>query len=157
MLPRLHKILLIIVSAFIFTLPAFAESAIVERVVDGDTLKLSNGKKIRLLAVDTPETVHPLKPVQCYGPEAKEFTKHEIEGKAVLLVQDPGNKKDKYGRDLAWVYRASDMFFLNMKLVRRGYARAYLRYPTSKNEEFYLAEKYAKEHELGLWKACKDK
>lgn len=154
--PKFHKIFLIIFSSLFFTLPAFAEAVIVERVIDGDTLKLSDGRKIRLLAVDTPETVHPFKPVQCYGPEAKEFTKHQIEGKAVLLIHDPGNKKDKYGRELAWVYRAADMYFLNLHLVKHGLARAYLRYPTSKNEEFFLAEKYAKDHSFGLWKACQD-
>lgn len=128
----------------------------VERVIDGDTLKLSDGRKIRLIGVDTPETVHPFKPVECYGKEASNFTKREIEGKLVLVVPDDlNNYKDKYGRDLAYIYRASDMFFLNMKLVSRGYARAYIRFPFTKKDEFILAEKYAKDHDLGLWKECK--
>ena len=64
------------------------EEALVVRVVDGDTVELENGDRVRYLGIDTPETVHPDKPVECYGPEASERNKELVEGKTVSLLQD---------------------------------------------------------------------
>jgi len=75
----------------------------VDRVVDGDTIVLSDGKKVRLIGVDTPETKHPNKPVEYFGKEATEFTRRMCEGKQVRLEYDQ-EKIDRYGRTLAYVF-----------------------------------------------------
>src|SRR4030066_595806 len=76
------------------------------RVIDGDTIVVTIGgqeEKVRLIGVDTPETVHPNKPVEYFGKEASEFTRRMVEGKQVSLEYD-WQRKDKYGRTLAYVY-----------------------------------------------------
>ncbi len=70
---------------------------LVRTAVDGDTLELTDGTRVRYIGVDTPETVHPSKPVQCFGKEASNFNKHLVEGKPVRLERDVSNT-DKYGR-----------------------------------------------------------
>lgn len=100
------------------------------RVVDGDTIVVDmDGKqeKVRLIGVDTPETVHPEKPVEYFGKEASEFTKRMAEGKKVRLEYD-WQDRDKYGRVLAYVY-LEDGTFLNAEIVRQGFGFAYTRYP----------------------------
>jgi micrococcal nuclease len=79
------------------------------RVVDGDTIILSNGEKVRLIGVDTPETVRPNTPVEYYGKEASAFTKKMVEGKPVRLEYD-WQQRDKYGRLLAYVYLMDGTF-----------------------------------------------
>ncbi|MDA9101164.1 thermonuclease family protein [Omnitrophica bacterium] len=123
----------------------------VARAVDGDTLVLSNGERVRLIGVDTPETKHPLKPVEYFGKEASAFTKREIEGREVRLEYD-WEKTDKYGRTLAYVYRASDDFFINAEIIKQGYGHAYTRFPFKHMEEFSEYERLAREGEVGLWK-----
>src|SRR3989338_7085144 len=83
----------------------------VVRVVDGDTIVLDGDEKVRLIGVDTPETVDPRKPVQYFGKEASEFTRRMAEGKRVRLEFDQ-DTKDRYGRTLAYVY-LEDGTFLN--------------------------------------------
>ena len=101
----------------------------VVRVVDGDTIIVGNGIKVRLIGVDTPETVHPSKPVERYGKEASRFTDNLLKGEKVYLVSDPGGDKiDKYGRTLAHVYRAPDGLFVNAEIIRQGYGHAYTRF-----------------------------
>jgi endonuclease YncB( thermonuclease family) len=74
----------------------------VKRVIDGDTIQMGNGTRVRLIGVDTPETVHPEKPVEYFGKEASAFTRRMVEGKRVRLEFDPANtlldNKDRYGR-----------------------------------------------------------
>jgi len=97
--------------------------ATVVRVVDGDTLKATvDGKEetVRLILVDTPETVHPSKPVQPFGPEASEFAKKTLEGKEVELELDV-SERDQYGRILAYVWIGDKMF--NEMLLEKGLAR----------------------------------
>ena len=87
----------------------------VVRVIDGDTVKIDyNGKatNVRLIGVDTPEIVHPSKPVEAYGKEASNFTKNLLQGESVYLRFDI-DKTDKYGRLLAYLYRAPDGLFVN--------------------------------------------
>ncbi len=104
------------------SLPA-GEGVIVD-VSDGDTITVSLGgreEKVRLIGVDTPETVHPTKPVGCYGPEASAFIKAQLpKGTRVKLVRDL-EARDYYDRLLAYVYRSSDNAFMNLELVRLGY------------------------------------
>jgi hypothetical protein len=71
--------------------PTLGDFEVVERVVDGDTLLLASGERVRLIGVDTPETKHPKKPVERFGKEASEFTRHMVQGKRVRLELDPAN------------------------------------------------------------------
>ncbi len=81
------------------------EARTVTRVVDGDTLVLDGNEKVRLIGVDTPETVHPTKPVEYFGREASAFTKRMAEGQEVYLEYEQGSPtKDRYGRTLAYAY-----------------------------------------------------
>ena len=135
---------------------AKATSCPVVRVVDGDTIvvgQASDGQvKVRLIGVDTPETVHPSKPVQEYGKEASNFTKNLLNGENVYLLYE-GEKSafDKYGRTLAYVYRAPDGLFVNAELIRQGYAHAYVVYPFKHLEQFRQLEQFAREAGKGLW------
>lgn len=121
----------------------------VKRVIDGDTLLLTNGEKVRLIGVDTPETKHPQKPVQYFGKEAHLFTKGMVEGKEVRLEYD-WQKRDKYGRLLAYVY-LKDGTFLNAEVIKQGYGFAYTRFPFKYLEEFRQYEREARENRRGLW------
>ncbi len=128
------------------------------RVIDGDTIVVSPHEKVRLIGVDTPETVHPKKAVECFGKDAKEFTRSAVEGKTVLLVFDQTNSarhhKDKYGRILAYVY-LEDGSMLNRELVRQGFAHAYTRFPFRRLVEFRELERAARAQAIGLWSHCR--
>jgi micrococcal nuclease len=132
--------------------------AVVSQVVDGDTVHVSIGgttEEIRLIGVDTPETVHPTKPVQCFGPEASQHTKSLLpRGTRVFLVRDI-ESRDKFGRLLAYMYRVSDNLFLNYELVYNGWARPYP-YPPNITLETTFAEAafHAQSQQLGLWRHC---
>src|SRR4051794_29188124 len=99
-------------------------NATVTRVVDGDTVAVSTGNtkdKVRLIGIDTPEAVKPNTPVQCFALAASARTKALLPaGTPVRLVRDV-DARDRYGRLLAYVYRASDKLFVNLALVRDGY------------------------------------
>jgi micrococcal nuclease len=121
----------------------------VTRVIDGDTLLLSDGDKVRLIGVDTPELYHPLKLVQYFAREASEFTREMVEGKKVRLEYD-WQKRDKYGRLLAYVY-LEDGTLLNSEIIRQGYGFAYTKYPFRYLEEFRQYQREARENGRGLW------
>ena len=92
-----------------------------------------------MIGVDTPETVHPTKGVQCFGPEASDFTKHSLEpGTKVRLVRDV-EARDKYGRLLAYVFLADTNVFYNLELVRLGYARPYPFPPNTTHQSDFAA------------------
>ncbi len=125
-------------------------------IIDGDTIDVSiRGvtERVRLLAIDTPETKDPRKPVQCFGYEATNKLKSLISGKFVKLTDDrsQGNR-DKYKRLLRYVYDGN--LFINREMVARGYAFSYKQYPTKFLEEFNALEKQAREENFGLWGAC---
>ena len=122
------------------------------RVVDGDTIVVeieSIQEKIRLIGVDTPETVHPSKSVEYFGKEASAFTKKMVEGKKVKLDYD-WQKRDKYGRLLAYVYLENGTF-LNAEIIKQGYGFAYTKYPFKYLDEFRQYGKDARENKRGLW------
>lgn len=122
----------------------------VTRVVDGDTFEIEGEKKVRLIGVDTPETVKPNTPVQPYGKEASEFTKKSLLEKNVSLEKDVSDT-DRYGRLLRYVY-LEDGTFYNEMLVREGYARVSTYPPDVKHVDLFLsAERYARENDKGLW------
>jgi micrococcal nuclease len=103
----------------------------VPRVIDGDTIEIEQDvkpAKVRLIGVDTPEAVHPSKPVEEHGKEASRFTTNLLKGESVYPEFDK-NKQDKYGRLLAYVYRAPDGLFVNAEIIRQGYGHAHTKYP----------------------------
>lgn len=121
----------------------------VERVVDGDTLLLDGGEKVRLIGVDTPESVHPRKPVQRLGKEAAAFTRGLVEGEPVRLTYD-WDPADRYGRTLAYAH-LRDGRVLNEVLLERGFARAYTRFPFEQSDRYRALERAARQAEVGLW------
>ncbi len=131
---------------------AGSDQYIVTRVVDGDTLEVKMGdqlEKVRLIGVDTPETVKPNTPVQPYGKEASDFTKKMLLNKEVTLKFDVG-RTDKYGRLLAYVYLGNEMF--NETLLKEGYARLMTVPPNVKYADRFVAiQKEAREAGKGLW------
>lgn len=127
----------------------------VVRVIDGDTIvisKLGINETIRLIGVDTPETVHPSKPVQCFGKEASQKTKDWLEGEKVYLeIDETQGERDKYGRLLAYVYRA-DGLFINLELIMQGYAYEYTyNLPYKYQLKFKESEQFARTNGVGLW------
>jgi micrococcal nuclease len=127
-----------------------AEIYKVKRVIDGDTLLLINGERVRLIGVDTPETKHPQKPVQYFGREAYLFTKEMVDGKEARFEFDR-QKRDRYGRLLAYVYLL-DGTFLNAEIIKQGYGFAYTRFPFKYMEEFRRFEREARDKRKGLWR-----
>jgi micrococcal nuclease len=126
--------------------------------VDGDTIRvrvpsppggLNIVETIRMLGVDTPETVHPSRPVERFGKEASEFTRRTLLNKTVHLVFD-WDLRDRYGRLLAYIYTADGDCF-NAALIREGYGHAYTRYPFQFMEEFRALEQDARNARRGLW------
>ena len=127
----------------------------VQRVVDGDTLLLGTGERVRLLGVNTPETKHPSKPVEHFGKEAAAFTKRMAEGQLVRIEYDPlaggRDHADKYKRTLAYVF-LQDGTHLNAEIIRQGYGFAMSSTPPFKyQDEFRRLEREAREKRLGLW------
>jgi len=128
------------------------ETYLVTRVIDGDTIEIEGGYKVRYIGIDTPETVHPSKPVECFGLEASNKNKEFVEGKRIKLEKDV-SETDKYGRLLRYVW--IDDTFVNDYLVRQGYAYAYTYPPDVKYaEQFVRAQKEARENNRGLWSSC---
>lgn len=123
----------------------------VSMVIDGDTFELSNGTKIRLIGVDTPETVDPREDVQWFGREAAKKLREWILGRTVCLKKDRDKTQDidKYGRVLRYVWK--DSFFVNAELIKQGYGVAYTHYPFQYLEDFRRYEREAGENNLGLW------
>ena len=137
----------------------------VSDVVDGDTIKVvSRGAEtpVRLIGIDTPETRHPSKPVQCFGPAASARAKRLLpKGQRVRLITDPTqDTRDRYGRLLAYVYKPGKKGArgsVNFAMVATGYAKTYVyggvrfRHAT----QFFRAQSRARKAKKGLWgKPC---
>lgn len=143
--------------------PARADgaNATVDRVVDGDTIRvvlLTGGggvESVRLIGIDTPETKDPRRPVQCFGREAAAFTARLLPpATRVRLVRDV-EARDRYGRLLAYVYRAHDGLFVNRALVERGFARPLTIPPNVAHVDTFVASAgAARAHGRGLWGGC---
>ena len=123
---------------------------LVQRVVDGDTIMLENGKKVRYIGMNTPESVDPKRKVECFGKEAAAYNKNLVEGKMVRLERDISDY-DKYGRLLRFVY-LEDGTLVNELLVRNGYALVSTYPPdVAKQDIFQKAEQEAHIEKRGLW------
>lgn len=124
--------------------------AFVQRVVDGDTVVLAGGERVRYIGVDTPELHHPRKPVEWYAREAKEFNRQLVQAKRVRLELDV-QKRDRYGRLLAYVY-LEDGTFVNAELLRQGYAQLLTIPPNVQHADLFVRmQKEAREAGRGLW------
>ena len=139
-----------------------AVSARVVRVIDGDTVEVTidgTEEDVRYIGIDTPETVKPGSPVECYGPQASAANHRLVEGRTVRLVFDR-ERRDAYGRLLAYVYthargNAGSSRFVNAALVRDGYARTLTIAPnTAHASALRRLQARAGRAGRGLWGAC---
>jgi micrococcal nuclease len=131
----------------------YGKWVLVTQVIDGDTIRVGRGWRnttIQLLGVDTPETVHPNKPIEFFGPEASEFTKKTLKGKRVYLEFEPSNRVDSYGRLLAYVYLEDGIFF-NAELIKEGYACVIAPFHFRYYDEFRNYEREARVAGVGIW------
>jgi micrococcal nuclease len=138
------------------TLPV--DSATVQYVVDGDTVDLlykGEEVRVRLIGINTPESVDRNKPVQCFGKEASKYTASLLPvGTEVRLERDV-EPRDDYGRLLLYVYRASDGAMINLELVRNGYAQPLTIPPNVAYSDLFVeAARTAEANDVGLWSAC---
>lgn len=128
----------------------------VARVIDGNTVDVNlNGhvERIRLIGINTPETVDPRKPVQCFGHEASDHAKQILTGQKVALEADPATgDRDKYGRLLRYVWLADNISF-NLAQISQGYAHEYTydSTPYRYQAQYKAAERSAREQNIGLW------
>jgi micrococcal nuclease len=138
-------------------------SATVTHVIDGDTIDVRIGgrdERIRLIGIDTPETKKPNTPIQCYGPEASAFTAALLPVGTPVRIERDVVGRDDYGRLLGYVYLAdgatnADSTFVNMEIIRQGYARPLSIAPNTVHaREFAAAANAADDEGLGLWSAC---
>lgn len=128
-------------------------SYLVTKVVDGDTIELENGFKVRYIGIDTPEISGKK---GCFAEEAKKKNEELVLGKKVGLEKDV-SENDRYGRLLRYVYigEAGDKFMVNETLVREGYAQVATFPPDVKFQDVFIeAQKLARESSLGLWHEC---
>jgi micrococcal nuclease len=129
---------------------------LVSRVADGDTIQVELGGRettIRLIGVDTPELGdrHDRSaPPQPFAREAADFTRRTLKGQRVRLEFESGDRLDRYGRTLAYVFLVDGTFF-NRELLRGGFARAYTRFPFRYRDQFRSDEAAARQAQLGLW------
>src|SRR4051794_9022921 len=132
-------------------------AGVVTRVVDGDTIHVALGgadETVRYIGVDTPESVKPGTPVQCFTKAASAANERLVDGRRVRLSFD-AERRDRYGRLLAYVYRADDDAFVNARLVEDGYARTLTIPPNVRFAgRFAVLARTAREQRRGLWRAC---
>src|SRR3954451_12319572 len=133
------------------------EDGVVTRVVDGDTIHVALGgadETVRYIGIDTPESVKPNTPVQCFAEAASAANRRLVDGRRVVLTFD-AERRDRYGRLLAYVRRAGDGVFVNEQLVRDGYARTLTIPPNVRfAERFAGLARQARDDGRGLWHAC---
>ena len=122
-------------------------------VIDGDTIFLDNGESVRYLGIDAPETHHPVRGQECFGPEATDRNNELVGGQRVRLEGDETDR-DHFGRLLRYVYVGNT--FVNAVLVEEGFAYSYYRPPNTKHYDGLLdLELQAEEQGRGLWEACR--
>jgi micrococcal nuclease len=128
------------------------------RVVDGDTVILHIGQydeRVRLIGIDTPETVKPDTPVQCWGPQASAHLKHLLPPGTLVRIARDEVPRDKYGRLLLYIWRASDGLFVDLEIAQDGWGRALTIPPNVAHEsQIASAVAHAQSHQEGLWGHC---
>jgi micrococcal nuclease len=143
---------------------AASGDAVVTRIVDGDTIDVTIGgrkERVRFIGINTPEIAHPAfsdrpaNDAECYGPEAQVYTGELLTvGSGVRLERDLV-ARDDYGRLLAYVYRSSDGAFVNLELVRHGFAQPLTIAPNTTFADLFVdAARVAERQDIGLWAAC---
>jgi micrococcal nuclease len=138
------------------------DTYVVADVVDGDTFKIYLNNKletVRMIGIDTPETVDPRKTVQCFGLEASNRLKQLLTGKQVYIASDSTqSERDQYNRLLLYVWLPQDggsKLFINKQMIADGYAHEYTyNVPYQYQAEFKQSEKEAREAMRGLWGSC---
>lgn len=137
---------------------ALAVNARVAHIVDGDTIDVvidGRRERVRLIGIDTPETKKPNTPVQCFGPEATAFTTSLLPIDAPLHLERDVVARDDFGRMLAYVYRAAHATFVNLEIIRQGFARPLRIAPNVAHAgEFAEAARLAEAGNIGLWAKC---
>lgn len=126
----------------------------VEKVIDGDTITIDyNGQseRVRLIGVDTPETDDPDKKLRASAKRATKFTQRLLGKRSVYLRFDQ-DKRDRYNRLLAYVYRAPDGLFVNIELIQQGYGYALVKYPFRHKDLFQHYEAQARKARMGIWR-----
>ena len=151
-------VLFIVALAFYFLrIPIEDGNYSVISVADGDTITVlidGEKEKIRLIGVDTPETHHPDKPVQCYGPEASGYTSGLLLGSTVTLEADPlSDNRDRYDRLLRYVILEDGTDF-NKSLIEQGYGFAVLGFDHSRMSSYVQSQNAAENSDRGLWSDC---
>lgn len=129
------------------------------RVIDGDTLVIrldGRDERVRLIGIDTPESVRPDSPVECFGKEASEFLAGLVPAGTGVRLERDVEARDVYDRLLAYVYRASDELFVNLAIVEEGYGRPLTIPPNvAYTDRFVRASRDARDAGRGLWAACR--
>lgn len=135
--------------------PAGLETT-VTRIVDGDTLYVSDlSVRVRLIGIDTPETVHPDRGVECFGREATAHLTRLVPPGTRVVVEFDVERTDRYDRPLGYVWRVSDGTHVNLAMVEDGYAQAYTVPPNVRySDRFVAAQRRARDAGRGLWAAC---
>lgn len=132
------------------------QETVVIEAIDGDTIEIAGGQRVRYIGIDTPETVDPRRPVGCYGKEASLENKSLVEGKKVILEKDV-SETDKFNRLLRYVYVKDEgkTIFINEYLAREGFAKSSSYPPDIKYQQVFIeAEREARELKKGLWGKC---
>jgi micrococcal nuclease len=143
--------------------PESLEEVTIVKVVDGDTIEINGGcaDKVRLLYIDTPETVKPNTPVQCYGPEASNYSKSRLKQGSKAYLKSDKASSDQYGRSLRILFFKADEVdnfkkSYNYELVAKGYGIAKFYSPNKKYQsEVLQGQELAKANKLGIWQSCK--
>ena len=129
------------------------------KVIDGDTVDIDingNTERVRLIGVNTPETKHPTKPIECFGPEASAYMTQLLPKGTTVRIERDVEARDRYGRMLLYLYLGSNDLFINLDLVARGYGTPMSIEPnTFHRNDFVRAAAQAEAANVGLWKACR--
>jgi micrococcal nuclease len=136
--------------------PVVPAALTVTHVADGDTVTLSDGRKVRILGIDAPESVKPNAPVECYGYEASAFARTTLLGKSVTVTGDPSqDTTDRYGRTLAYLTLPDGRDY-SVMAAEAGAARSYVYAgkPVAKHSQIRDAEQRARMAHVGLWASC---
>lgn len=145
------------------TVPSLAEPVTPVSVTDGDTIDVvrydGQLEAVRMIGVDAPESGGPYQDVECFGLDAADFLRWQVEQGGQVYLERDLEDRDRYGRLLRWVWleRDGQVYLLNEALIRAGYAERFRDTPNRRYvSELVEAEDFAREYGLGLWSACED-